>query len=270
LTNAFQILGLRFLPYDFNLDNIGNDIITAAGFMVALSLAYRIQSGGLLWQGTVCSSWVWLARATTSRTWLLPRGDENIEAVWKGNIMAARSALLMVFAYARDLDFVVEQPHSSLLWRHPSMRWVATVASETHKKWHSVSTFMSRFGAKTPKPTVLVSNTSWTFALQRSSPGMTEPSTTASVTIAPSGRRIITGDRTGSLKQTQTYTKHFGKAVQQAWASDRKTYRRLVCANPSDDWCDEPTSPSDAWSDLDLEPLAILLRDRLRNARTVT
>ena len=150
LTQAFQVLGLRFLPYDINLDSVGNDMITAAGFVVALSLAHRIQIGGLLWQGTVCSSWIWLARATTSRTWLLPRGDENVEAVWKGNIMAARSALLMAWSYSRNVNFVVEQPHSSLLWRHPAMRWVATVASETNKTWHSVSMFMSRFGAKTP------------------------------------------------------------------------------------------------------------------------
>ena len=91
---------------------------------------------------------------------------------------------------------------------------------------------------------------------------MTEPSTTATVTIGASGRRTVTGDKTGTLKQTQTYTKGFGKAVQAAWASDQHTYRRLQCTNPSDEWCDEPSDPSEAWEDLDLEPLAVLLRDR--------
>ena len=42
LTQAFQVLGLNFLPYDINLDSVGNDMITAAGFVVALSLAHRI------------------------------------------------------------------------------------------------------------------------------------------------------------------------------------------------------------------------------------
>ena len=263
LTQAFQTLGLRFLPFDIIFDNIGNDIISAVGLMVALSSANRIKEDGLLWQGTVCSSFIWLARATTSRTWLLPRGDENVEAVWKGNIMAARTALLIVWAYARNLSFVVEQPHSSLLWRHPALRWVANVASENHKTWHGINTFMSCFAAKTPKPTVLYSNASWIFALARSTPTATKPSKTASVTIDAAGRRVVTGNRDGTLKATQTYTRAFGKAVQNAWASDKDTYSRLQCINPSDAWFDDPMTADEAWEDLDLEPLVVLLRDQL-------
>ena len=143
------------------------------------------------------------------------------------------------------------------------MRWVATVASQCHLTWHAVFTFMSRFGTKTPKPTVLVSNASWAFALARSTPGVTEPSKTATCTKSSCGRRVVTGNRDGTLKETQTSTREFGKAVQAAWQSDRQTYQSLQMVNPSDQWFDEPQDAVEAWTDLELDPLIDLSKQRL-------
>ena len=122
---------------------------------------------------------------------------------------------------------------------------------------------MPQFGAATHKPTTLTGNRSWLHALSRDSPGhCDERSTTATVYEDESGRRRVTGDRSGALKHTQEYTREFGVAVHEAYKSDQRTYERLICANPCEEWDEDSDAP---WDDLDLEPLICLLRDLLRD-----
>ena len=261
LTSAFQMVGDRFLPYDRDLDPVHNNILSALGLLCPLRMLLRVWEGGLTWSGQVCSTWVWLARSSTRRTWELPRGCEFGQCAREGNRMAGIKALFMCFCYARGLDFVVEQPASSLLWRHDALRHVAFRARELGFMYHQVSTFMSQFGAATPKPTTLTGNRSWLHALTRDSPGhCDEPSNTATVSVDENGRRHVTGDKTGALKHTQEYTPEFGIAVSEAYKTDQHTYKSLICANPCEEWDEDSDVPDAPWDDLDLEPLLGLLR----------
>ena len=172
LTHAFQIAGDRCLPYDVKLDPINNDILTTLGLLCALRMLMRVWEGGLVWSGQVCSTWVWLARSSTRRTWQLPLGNLLCPCVRAGNAMAARTAIFACFCYARKLDFVVKQPASSLLWRHDALRHVAFCARKLGYVYHQISTFMSQFNAPTNKPTTLTGNCSWSHALARDSSGL--------------------------------------------------------------------------------------------------
>ena len=94
----------------------------------------------------VCSSFVAVSRGSTHRHYFLPLGDQNAPSVQLGNIlmsrtapvhnrsvylgsaveitnqtlgMLARIALAILLIVARGGTFVIEQPKSSLLYRHP-------------------------------------------------------------------------------------------------------------------------------------------------------
>ena len=217
-----------------------------------------------MWSGQVCSTWVWLARSSTRRTELMPRGNLFSKCVREGNRMAARTALSICFCYARNIDFVVEQPGSSILWRHDALRHVAFRARELGFVYHQISTYMSQFNAPTSKHTTLTGNRSWLHALARDSPGEDlEPSNTCNRSVSAAGRRQVNGDRTGALKQTQDYTREFGVAVRDAYKTDRSTYNGLVHTNPCEEWDEDSDVPDAPWDDLDLGPLLNLLRSKL-------
>ena len=198
----------------------------------------RVWEGGLVWSGQVCSTWVWLARSSTRRTWELPLGNLLCPCVRAGNAMAARTSFFACFCYARGLDFVVEQPASSLLWRHDALRHVAFRARKLGFTYHQISTFMSQFCAPTSKPTILTGNCSWLHALARDSPGQCdERSGTATVTVDENGRRQVTGDKTGALKETQEYTREFGIAVHDAYPAVIINSDNLDIQHEGNDMC---------------------------------
>ena len=142
------------------------------------------------------------------------------------------------FCYARGLDFVVEQPASPLLWRDDALRHVAFHARKLGLTYHQISTFMPRFSAPTPKPTILTGNCSWLRALARDSPGQCdERSGTASVTVDANGRRHVTGDKPGALKETEEYTREFGQAVCDAYPAVVINSDNLDIQHEGNDMC---------------------------------
>ena len=79
------------------------------------------------WSGIKCSTWVSISRPTTKRSFFCPLGNEALECVAQANIMASRLALVCCLVCALSATWVVEQPSSSLLFRHPRMQWVCDV-----------------------------------------------------------------------------------------------------------------------------------------------
>ena len=179
----------------------------------------------------------------------------------------------MVWCYVRSIVYVLEQPHSSVLFNHPSMSWVANKAHSLNKMFHIVSTYMGAFAADTPKQTLLASNSSFTQNLVRAHPGRskTGASKTARVSsVRSDGRRMITGGGK-ILKDTQTYTAQFGDAVASSFVQHGYSgfFDELVDVETSLPTLTEYVSKNNAWDDAELEMVAAALtdaatRDRLR------
>ena len=51
--------------YEMLDDNVNEDILSSQGFLRLLLYCMRLSSEGLAHWGTVCSSWVWMCRATS-------------------------------------------------------------------------------------------------------------------------------------------------------------------------------------------------------------
>lgn len=79
------------------------------------------------WSGIKCSTWVSISRATTLRSFFDPEGNRDLECVVQANVMAARTALILLLVATLSGVFVVEQPSSSLLFRHPRLQWLCSI-----------------------------------------------------------------------------------------------------------------------------------------------
>ena len=60
------------------------------------------------------------------RAFLRPLGREELRCVQEGNQMGAVTALVCLLIFALSGDFCVEQPCSSLLFRHPRLQWLCS------------------------------------------------------------------------------------------------------------------------------------------------
>ena len=99
------------------------DILSPSGFALAINSCLRLAPGSLAPFGPTCSSWVWLCRSSSGRSYLNPLGCLDKHWVVDGNTMVARCVLLIALVIYRKSTFVLEQPRGSLLWRHPLWMW---------------------------------------------------------------------------------------------------------------------------------------------------
>ena len=125
--------------------------------MLLLRRQCRIQAKGVLWMGTPCKAWVALSCDWTRRsihqpaapgskfTWFSQRAylDEH-------KYIATVTLYLLVSAWRMGFFYVVEQPHSSLVFRFPPMAWA----------WYQIGAAtapmpMVAFKGDGPKPLVL-------------------------------------------------------------------------------------------------------------------
>lgn len=70
----------------------------------------------------VCSSWVFMNRATSMRTFASPLGDPQSVGVQDANRMVSRVVLLLAVAWAKGMFVIWEQPKGSLMEQHPRMQ----------------------------------------------------------------------------------------------------------------------------------------------------
>ena len=122
----------------------------------------QLRAGGLAFFAPVCSSFVFINRGTARRSICTPLGDCSLDHVVTGNLLAARTALLVMVATWKMCCWIVEQPASSLLIDHP--RFQELVSLQTVYR-HRVC--MGWYGASSLKPTLLCSNARWVSELDR-------------------------------------------------------------------------------------------------------
>ena len=125
---------------------------------------YSRRYGGCHW-ATVCSSWVWICRSTTKRSIAFPLGIEpRCKAVEAGNIMVSNMAVLLLWALAKKVSWVVEQPGTSLMFEHPRLKQVKDAmrsSTDPRFQWTTETICMGAHGANSSKPTMLVASSPW-------------------------------------------------------------------------------------------------------------
>ncbi|CAJ1361995.1 unnamed protein product [Effrenium voratum] len=134
----------------------GMDVNTSSGFGCFLAAVLRSKANSLIWLGVLCSSWVAASRGSTFRTFANAEGYLPYCSVDNGNRMAARSAFICLLAHALNHSFAVEQPRSSLLWRHSRFLWLL----ERVPVW-KLHLWMGSWGSKSPKASTLWCNRPW-------------------------------------------------------------------------------------------------------------
>ena len=195
VTKNLALRGLAAVSFDV-FDEIYQNINGVIGFICALQILRRVRpASGLVWLGTVCSSWIFLSRDSTMQSHQDARGDRNRRCVRAGNRQAARSAVIIAIAFCRKLGWVVEHPGSSILWWHPAMLHCQHIALDLGLMWHHIETYMHHFQAKHVKKTVLCSNESWTQNLARSHPGQQANITAIRVRPRPASERAMEKNR---------------------------------------------------------------------------
>ena len=79
------------------------DFLSAKGYVLALNLACRTAIGGQAVAAPICSSWIWLCRASTKRTLMQPLGNPASLSIRQGNLMVSRLILLLMILMSRGM-----------------------------------------------------------------------------------------------------------------------------------------------------------------------
>ncbi|CAJ1390804.1 unnamed protein product [Effrenium voratum] len=101
--------------FDIGREEVVEDLGCTSGFLRAVQLCTRVRSGGLAWLGVPCSSFTFLASSYHQRTMDNPMGRVDRPGVRLGNLLLARSMLLILVCIARSVYFFIEQPRP---WIH--------------------------------------------------------------------------------------------------------------------------------------------------------
>ena len=94
------------------------------------------------------------SRASTGRSKATPMGSPSSPSARLGNLLAARTLVLLLVAASLGVWVVVEQPSSSLMEYHVLFQRLLKLLP-----LRKLSVQMADFGADTPKPTSLYSST---------------------------------------------------------------------------------------------------------------
>ena len=155
ITKGLMTNGIDTIPYDLNI-NQQMDFNSDVGFAFAVWLVLRLQPGGVLFAAPPCSSWVWVSRSSSGRSYDCPLGNQLRKKVRDANILVSRLVLLMALALGRGCTIAWEQPGGTLMHFHPKMRMFMQKF-----KIYEIWTWMGMYGAPTAKATRLWCSHRW-------------------------------------------------------------------------------------------------------------
>eukprot|EP00435_Cladocopium_sp_Y103_P073051 s121_g42.t1 len=185
---ALRQSGFAGKEYDV-LYSKNHDLLRTIGFITMLMAVRNLRPGGLVLVGPPCSSWIFLSRSQTGRSWSNPEGNGR-RAVELANIFIRRLLYILYFAHKRGCKFLIEQPVSSVLWYFRPMRQFLQFTGARR-----VSFPMGSYGSPTIKMTVT----------HKGAPLVKK-------TISKSGKQQVTGIR-GALRESASYPAGFGFAL---------------------------------------------------------
>ena len=224
---AWTNRGYAAIGYEILKGGETMDLNSGAGWVTAVIFIMRLVLNGFSSWGTVCSSWIWVCLSTSKRTKENPLGDTDKAFVVNGNTMVARMSALLLLLEARGCVWLLEQPATSIMPRHPYLAWVIRNTSRIF----TVTTSMGAFGAPTRKPTILRGNRWWIERLRRTAPRLPQSTTTTRNTNPVTGRLEVTG--TKDLKATQVYPPGYGEALVNEWEQWTATGHIIIVDQPT-------------------------------------
>jgi len=232
VAGAFEHKNMKSQRFDWDLDREEMNFLSTTGLCNALLYILMLYDDlSLCAWGTVCSSWVWINRATSGRARHRAEGCSNASNAIVGNVMACRMVLLLLFLDLKNCCWLLEQPGSSYL---KYCKWFMEYDANV-RRIESVWTWMCEFGAPTKKGSELYFTGGWARPLRRTLTRATAAGTDNLLTVrhlppGSDGRTRVTGSK--ELKSTQGYTKVFGSEVQQT----HETHLALRKNNATPSW----------------------------------
>ena len=217
LTRVFVAAGAEFWgTFEINDEPTMQDMCTVRGFLLAFYISHRIKQHAMQHWATVCSSWSWVNRKTSERSWSSPLGNECLQYVVDANLMVSRVSFLILYNLCRDVDFIHENPLGSIIEAHPRWQWLWHLHRLGILALQKVSTWMGMFGAPSPKPTALISSAFWIShmkrRLDRKKKKFPKKDIVRKTISKKTGRAQCTGGK--DLKATQGYPYKYAKALQ--------------------------------------------------------
>ena len=216
ITKALRARGCCAVPYDNMTISPSMDLLTPLGFALAVRLVLSLGRGALLWLAPPCSSWVWVNRATSGRNQINWEGKKGLKYVAEANRFVSRMALLLWIASYKGVVWVVEQPQSSVMGYHKRLQEIFRAL-----RVHEARVSLGAFRAPTRKNLRLWSQAMWIGELTRYKAPSTFAERTACRRINKHGFLVTDGNQK-KLKQSQAYTRKFGRVVAALFLAHRE------------------------------------------------
>ena len=162
VTSACRCRGLACEPYDLLIDKQEMDITTAAGQKRFILMHLRAVAGALSTGGPPCKYWIWLTKVNHARTMVNPTGDPSLPFTQEGNVYGDVVANSILLFKQLGIHFLYESPGTSVLFEYPPVKDALEAVGATQIRLN-----MGWVGARTRKPTLLVSDCLWLKDLQQ-------------------------------------------------------------------------------------------------------
>ena len=115
---------MRSMPRGESIDiEVGgdhHDMLTSAGFANCLVTILSLVTFAFCWMAPPCSLWVFLSAGVHKRSALNPSGDTSRQDVRSSNTIVHRCCILARIMVCRLVQFVFEQPVTSLMFKYSS------------------------------------------------------------------------------------------------------------------------------------------------------
>ena len=266
IADAFAEYGYTSTKYDINIDATHMDACLPEGFLTSVYLFQRLREHGLGHWATVCSSWIFLCRDCSGRSFFNPEGHSDAEFVAKGNCQIARMCLIIALMIATSKHWVVEQPGTSLMMESTWMKFIKNLQQS-----YNVRTWMCMYGGPTQKSTQLQSGSRFALDLERTRDVRLDAELCATSGVrhetpdATTGRIRVTGHE--GLKGSQEYPPGYGREVLFAWIKGANNDHLIDMQCPEvedetmwDDWRLARSVRSPDWTAARLHEVADLLQ----------
>jgi hypothetical protein len=208
LTASMSRIGLRSTAMDIKIDPALHDLASPIGQAHAVWQALRLRPFGLCSASPVCSTMVWMARSHSKRNKEHPEGDESRQDVVDANNMSQFVSVLMAMLFMRKVFWVVEQPHTSVMWLLPEWPLLAdTIQLEKVFLW------LGSYGHGCLKPSVFWTTLDTFASLKRPKP---IEATSQEQPLWVKKNNWVTG--TAALKTSENFPIEFCECFAQAYA----------------------------------------------------
>jgi hypothetical protein len=220
---AFLARGWHGASFDLCDDDIYQDILGTAGFVMALVLQLQCFGGALAMLETLCSSWTRVNLGTSKRCKLMPAGDDRFAYITEGNVMVSRCGIIKILAQAMGCWWFSEQPVGSMMEFHPTEQFILSWTQVFKWGWN-----MSAFGKDSKKPEWGYSNYQEVeeigmHALPTSQQLLGSKPEIVKYWLNAAGRKRFAGG--SGMKASQVYPDLFGEAVECVFAKHWETFQ---------------------------------------------